>query len=222
MIADADGEDALAHSLSQVLGFPVVTADRRKAAVRSFLFDDRSWSIRYVVVDPGRHSPDHLVTIPVSRFKSPDWSQGIIETDLSLEELARSADAESVLPVSRQRQLAWNKHFGWGNNDKYPDVFRAAFPRQEFREIDGKDDPHLRASTDLISYQVWDSGESLGSLEDFFVDDSSWHIGYLLVKAGGWTYQEKFVPSSSVTAISWGQGRVVVGQADVPAEPAPQ
>ncbi|HEY6446114.1 MAG TPA: hypothetical protein VIY53_06615 [Acidobacteriaceae bacterium] len=212
----------MSHSLSQMLAFPVVTADRRKAAIRSFLFDDQTWSIRYVVVDPGRHFPIRTVPIPVSALRTPDWSRGIIETDLSLEEVARSADAEEVRPVSRQRQLAWNKHFGWGNEDTYSDAFRAAFPRQEFRDVDDKDDPHLRASTDLISYQVWDSGESLGSLEDYFVDDFAWHIGYLLVRAGGWTYQEKFVPSSSVRAISWGQGRVVVGDANVPAEQAPQ
>ena len=212
----------MAHSLSQVLGFAVVTADRRKAAIRSFLFDDRSWAIRYVVVDRGRHAPVHAVTIPVSRFQSPNWSQASIETELSLQELVGGADAEAVLPVSRQRQLAWNRHFGWGNNDAYPDVFPAAFPRQEFREAGGENDPHLRSSNDLISYQVWASGELLGSLEDFFVDESSWHIGYLLVKAGGWTYDERFVPSSSVTSISWGQGRVVVGHAGVPAQPAPQ
>ncbi|MGB7171795.1 MAG: hypothetical protein WBD32_22510 [Acidobacteriaceae bacterium] len=61
-----------------------------------------------------------------------------------------------------------------------------------------------------MSYQVWAHSGYLGLLEDLFLEDLSWHIGSLLVKSGDWIYREKIVPSSSVVAISWGEGRVIV------------
>jgi hypothetical protein len=65
----------------------------------------------------------------------------------------------------------------------------------------------------LISYQIWGSGGPLGSLEGFFLKDASWHIEYLLVRAGGWECREKAVPTQCVASISWGQRRVVLDTA---------
>jgi hypothetical protein len=204
----------LAHSLAQVLKFPLVTSDRRKPAIRGLLFDDRSWFIRYVVANAGSRFSPCLVAVPAASLNTPDWSRQVVETSVTFDQLSGGPGAEAVRPVSRQQQLAWNRHFGWCDRETYYDnSLPPAFPRQEFCEMDGKDDPHLRSSTDLISYQVWDCGGYLGLLEDFFLDDVSWHIGSLLVKSGDWIYHEEVMPSSSVMAISWGQGRVVVERA---------
>jgi hypothetical protein len=201
----------LANSLSQMLQFPVVTADRRKPAIRGLLFDDQSWCIRYVVANVGGSFSPRLVAVPVASLKIPHWSRQIVETNLTLDELSCGLPAETVRLVSRQRQLAWNRHFGWRERETYSDSsFPPDLPRQEFREADGTDDPHLRSTKDLISYQVWDSDECLGLLEDFFVDNQSWHIGYLLVRERNMIHHERFLPSSSVVAISWGRGRVDV------------
>ncbi len=201
----------MAHSLIQMLRFPVVTRDRRKPAIRGLLFDDRSWSIRYVVVNVGSWLSECLVVVPAASLRTPDWSRQIVETRLTFDQLSCAPGVETVRPVSRQQQLAWNRHFGWCDRDThYGNAFPLGFPRQEFRDVEGKDDPHLRSSTDLISYEVWDSSRYVGVLQDFFLEDHSWHIDSLLVKAGDWVFHEEFVPSSRVVAISWGQGRVVV------------
>lgn len=203
----------MAHSLARLLNCPIVTRNGTKPAIRDLLFDDRSWSIRYVIANVGKRFSPRLVAVPAGYLNIPDWAGQIVETNLTFDELARGRAAETVRPVSRQRQLAWNRHFGWRERSGYSSrSIPPAFPRREFREKNSQDDPHLRSCVDLISYQVWDPSGYLGLLEDFIVDDLSWHIGYLLVRAGDWIYRENLVPSSGVAAISWGQGRVVVGR----------
>ncbi|MGA7524090.1 MAG: hypothetical protein WBW84_16680 [Acidobacteriaceae bacterium] len=125
---------------------------------------------------------------------------------MTLDELSCGPGAETVRPISRQQQLTYDS---W---------FPAAFPRREFCEKDGQDDPHLRSSTDLISCRVWNSSRYMGLLEDFFLEDHSWHISSLLIKMGDWVYHEKCVPSSKAVAISWGNGRVRVDTMQIPAD----
>jgi len=72
------------------------------------------------------------------------------------------------------------------------------------------DDPHLRGTVDISSFQIWDSRGYVGLLEDFFLGDSAWHIPYLLVRAGDWIFTEKIVSTLNVVGISWGQHRVTL------------
>ncbi len=113
--------------------------------------------------------------------------------------------------MTRQRELAWNRHFGWrGQDHEFRGSAAPIFPRREFRNAGSGDDPHLRPPTDLISYQVRGVCGFPGVLEDFLLDGASWHINYPVIRAGEWIFHEKLVPSSSVTALSWREGRVIV------------
>ena len=201
----------MAHSLSTLLDIPLVTVGGERRAIRNFLFDDRSWLVRFLVVDAGRWFGHRLVVIPVTALDLPNWAEGAIHAHLTTRELVASPHADEVRPVSRQQQVAWERHFGWRDGDSsWRGPSTADFPRQEFSISSEDDDPHLRRTRDLISYQVWAKDGFLGLLEGFFLEDASWHIGYLLAKTGNWIHEEKIVASSRVRAISWGQRRVVL------------
>jgi hypothetical protein len=46
-------------------------------------------------------------------------------------------------------------------------------------------------------------------VEGFIMDDASWHLGYLDVKAGEWLYSRSvLVPTRWVKSISWADRRV--------------
>jgi hypothetical protein len=46
-------------------------------------------------------------------------------------------------------------------------------------------------------------------VEGFIMDDASWHLGYLNVKAGDWLYSRSvLVPTRWVKSISWADRRV--------------
>jgi hypothetical protein len=54
-------------------------------------------------------------------------------------------------------------------------------------------------------------------LEGFYLRGGSWHIDYLLIRSGHWTFREKAVSTLQVVSISWAQHRVEV--ADRPHDP---
>jgi len=76
-----------------------------------------------------------------------------------------------------------------------------------------KEDSHLRSVWQLTGYEVWATDSEIGRLEGFIVDDASWHLGYLDVKAGDWLHSRSMlVPTSSVASVSWADHRVNLQQ----------
>jgi len=56
---------------------------------------------------------------------------------------------------------------------------------------------------------VWDRNGEIGRLEHFIVDEKSWHIGYLDVRAGDWLHgRSMLIATHSVQSISWARHRV--------------
>lgn len=197
------------HSLTALYEIPVITTDGERRPIRNILFDDRTWDIQFLVLDVGRWYAPRQVVIPVSDVEAPDWQNKYITAHLSLEELLSRPDADTVRPVSRQQQLAWSRHFGWPDNDRYWHGPAIDSARREFG-AQGSDNPHLRRARDLFTYQIWGSKGYLGLLEGFFLEHASWHVGYLLLRAGDWVYREQIVSTGSVAGISWAQHRVVL------------
>lgn len=195
------------HSLATLLEFPLLTTDGERRPIRSFLFDDRSWLVRYLIVDAGRWYAPRRVVIPTSEVQVPDWNNRIVPARITLDHLLSNPKAESVRPVSRQQQMAWNREFHWPDRETY--WCGPAASGREFR-VEGKDDPHLRRTDDLATYEIWGKDGCLGMLEGFFLRGGSWHIDYLLIRSGQWTFREKAVSTLQVVSISWAQHRVEV------------
>ena len=198
-------------SLTTLMKTPLVTTDGKQHHIYSFLFDDRSWTIRFLVADAGSWFTRRQVVIRTDATDEPDWTKKVVAANLTHEELARCADVNSVKPVSLQQQLALKKYFGWPESEPVWYVPGALVPAQ--REFPGQanDDPHLRNTMDLLGYEVWSTDRRVGILSDFIMEPNSWHIKYLSVKIGDWVYhQERFVSTLTVQSISWGMHRVTL------------
>jgi hypothetical protein len=77
-----------------------------------------------------------------------------------------------------------------------------------------KEDPHLRSAEDVVGYQVWAKDDAIGRLENFIVDEASWHIGYLDVKTGDWLHCSSILVSTRwVRSVSWADHRVTLDRA---------
>jgi hypothetical protein len=198
-------------SLTTLMKIPLVTTDGEEHQVCSLLFDDRSWTICFLVADAGRWFTRRQVVIPTGAADEPDWTKKVIATNLTHQELVRCADVNSVKPVSQQQQLALKKYFGWPDSEPRWYVPAALVPAQREFRIQPNDDPHLRNTMDLRGYEVWSTDRRVGTLSDFIMEPNSWHIKYLSVKVGDWVYhEERFVPTLTVQSISWGRHRVTL------------
>jgi len=199
------------RSLRTLVNAPVITSDGDEKGVRNFLFDDQSWSIRFLVVDVGNWLNRRLVVVSTAAVDEPDWTRKAVPAHLTKEELLKSPHVDSHKPVSRQQQLALREHFGWRDHADGCLIPSALVPAQREFRVRTDDDPHLRGTLDLTGYEVWATDGYLGLLEDFVLEQTSWHINYLMVKVGDWVYShEQFVSTACVKAISWADHRVTL------------
>jgi hypothetical protein len=200
------------RSLQDVVGASMFATDGEIGKICSFLFDDRSWMICYLVVDVGSWLARRYVVISVSVLDQPDWQDGTLRACLTKELVRDSPNVDTKKPVSRQQEIAMREYYGWpaywdtGINSELPPV---SLPAGRNFPVHTEEDPHLRSAEDLIGYEVWANDGVVAHLEHFIVDDASWHIGYLDVKTGDWLHSRSMlVPTRWVRSISWADHRV--------------
>ena len=195
----------------------VAATDGEIGQVCNFLFDDQSWMIRYLVIDVRHWLTRRDVVVSVSAIDQMDWKAKTFRAHLTKEQVRHSPDVDSRKPVSRQQEIAMREYYGWPAywdtfmNPEFPAV---SLPVGRKFPVDSKEDPHLRGMEDVIGYSVWATDSEVGRLENFIMDEASWHLGYLDVRTGDWLYCHSVLVSTRwVASVSWADHRVNVDRA---------
>jgi hypothetical protein len=177
------------HDLNTLTGFSVIATDGEMGSIRNFLFDDQSWTIRYLVVDVGSWLTRRAVILAIAAVEQPDWVKKTFHVHLTKEQVRHSPDVDTEKPVSRQQEIAMQEYFGWpmywAESELGP---VSSLPAGRKYPLHTKGDSHLRSAWDLAGYEVWATDGEMGRVEGFIMDDASWHLGYLNVKAGDWLH----------------------------------
>ena len=198
------------HSvLNALVGSPIIATDGETGSIRNFLFDDRSWKIRYLVVDVGSWLKRQDVVIPVTALEQPDWVNKTFRAHLTKKQMADSPDVDAEKPVSRQQEIAMAEYFGplacWVDRE----FGLSSIPTGASYPVHTAEDLHLRCSSHMLAYHVWATDGDFGTLEGFVMDEASWHLGYLDVKSGDWLQNRSvLVPTDWVQSVSWPDFRV--------------
>lgn len=201
-------------------GYAIEATDGRMGTVSDFLFDDRNWRVRWLVVDTGTWLVDRKVLVHPSAIGKPDHEHRALTVALTTAQVEASPDIQSDQPVSRQTELNLYDYYGWNpiwTVDGYfgagpgigaggmgaplsaPPLFGATPPGD-----DDEADPHLRSATELTGYHVHATDGSIGHIENLLIDDAGWDIRYLIVDTKNWLPGEHVLISPyAVTAISW-------------------
>jgi hypothetical protein len=203
-------------AVSGLLGCPVYAGDDHVGSVKDFLFDDRSWKVRWMVVDTGHWLPGRQILIhpsaiapldlalPVKRVL-PMMSTGddlVVSVRLTKEQIEASPDARQDEPVTKQMETDVYDHYGWdpawgttyfGASDiaaplLEPLIFSENAARQAaHRESHRSEgDPHLRSVVSVNGYRVRATDGDLGHVESFLADDVNWDIRYLVIATRDW------------------------------------
>ena len=203
------------HYLETLTGSSVIAMDGEMGSVSDFLFDDQTWMIRYFAVDVGGWLNRRAVLLAITALEQPDWVRKTFRVNLMKEQVRDSPEVDTEKPVSRQQEIAMREYFGWRTDwaDSEFGSFSSLPAGREY-PMHTKEDSHLRSVWQLTGYEVWATDSEIGRLEGFIVDDASWHLGYLDVKAGDWLHSRSMlVPTSSVASVSWADHRVNLRQA---------
>ena len=198
-------------AVSGLEGCAVKASDGEIGAVRDFLFDDRSWKIRWMSVDAGHWLPGRRVFIHPSAIAPlilppkpmvPMMSFGEtleLSVNLTRHEIEAGPLTREEEPVSREMEALLYGYYGWDPYWGATHFGAAALPNAEARivgdalrreaeaenpPIDGAD--RLHGVTSLTGYAVHALDGDIGHVENVLADDSNWEIRYLVIATRNW------------------------------------
>lgn len=200
---------SLVRDVSTLIGSPVIAKNGETGRVRDFLFDDRSWQVRSIVLDAGNWLRRRDVVLPVSVLEPPDWEKNLLRVNLTRAQVRNSPDIDVEKPVYRQQELAMREYFGalacWVDTE----FGLGSFPTGVKFASQPGEDAHLRSVHHLVGYRVRATDGYLGRLQGFLMDKESWQLGYLDVSVSRTLHPRLVaVPTDWVERISWAEFRI--------------
>lgn len=197
------------RDLKTLTGSVVVATDGEIGKITDFLFNDQSWTIKYLVVDVKRWLTRRDVVLAVSAVQEIDWNNRTFQIRVTKEQVRESPLIDSAEPVSRQQEIAMEAYFGrlacWVDRQ----AGASSIPTGTEYPLRSKGNLHLRSVSHLTGYTIWSAKNEVGHLEGFIVDEPAWHIGFFSVKAGDWLASRSvLIPTHSVESVSWAHHRV--------------
>jgi len=185
------------RSAKDLFGYKIQAADETCGKCRDFLFDDETWTVRYIVVDTGGFLTHHEVLLSPFVLNEPEMGHhpNHISVKLTREQIESSPPLATHAPVDRQYEEALAQYYNhphyWIGNEVWgaspyplpPGPEQAEALADRFAEIRRN---HLRGVRDLMHYQVMASGEEIGAISDVILEVSPWTIRHFVVDTGKW------------------------------------
>lgn len=213
------------RSVKAMEGFRIKAIDGEIGKLYEFYFDDHTWIIRYIIVDTGSWLAEKLVLISPDSFKSIKWEDEVFELSLDKQQIEDSPEVNKDKPVSRQKETELIGYYGWPmywtgiggpTIGAFPPANTAILKTEEeireMRKKESKDDPNLRSTRAVTSYSIHADDGHIGHVEDFLVDDSTWHIRYLIVDTKNFLPGRKVIISPEwIDKIVWAESSVHLG-----------
>jgi hypothetical protein len=186
--------------------------------VKDFYFDDRNWTVRYVVADTGSWLTSRLVLL--SPFALGDFNPvgKVLVVNLTRKRIEDSPLIEAHKPVSRQYEEQYYRYYGWPDTWVGGDMLDAnSFPVLPVlpKKLHGEGktaappgpagpDAHLRSAKAVTGYHLQAGDGITGHVCDFLMDGKSWTIKQLVVKTGHrFTGREVLVSTGKIDRISY-------------------
>lgn len=218
--------------LGTVLGYRIHARDGRGDQVADVLFDDRTWTVRYIVAETGgwlHHRRTLISPLTVTSVVQRDHQ---LSVDLTREQVANAPSVDTDLPISRQMELRYRDSFAWpfywiagcaepfdfasyARSYAAAELVRAAGARRKAGLVPGhpESDPHLRSADAIVGYHVVTREGDVGRVTDFMleVSESGWRVRDLVFEAGHWPHHAKAsIAPCWIEGISWGRRSVML------------
>lgn len=204
------------NTLKNLLGFTMGASDGEIGKVKDFYIDDKTWKIRYLVVETGTWLFGRKVLLAPVALGSAEWEKKVFPINLTKDQIKHSPDIDTERPVSRQQEEDLHSHYSWpidpGAGIGFmttgmvggvipPDVpFEERISEELHYHKDdtmsdrGPEPEHPSEATqnaNLISFKdVMDykiiAAGQEAGTADDFLADSSWNLPFLIAKTGSW------------------------------------
>ena len=205
------------HSIQQRYGEKLRATDGEIGHVRDFYFDDKNWTVRYVVADTGRWLPGRQVLISPHALGHLYPNGKVLLVNLTREQIESSPSIDEHKPVSRQHEEEYHRHYGypyyaeswplWGLAE-YPVVVPPPPPTATKQH---GVDSHLRSARVVRGYNVEGSDGAIGQIADFLIDGRTWALREIVIVSGHWfSGSEVRISTRKISRISYNESTVYV------------
>ena len=211
------------RSANDLKDFSIGATDGDIGRVEGFYFDDRRWTVRYIIVNTGGWFSERKVLVSPYAVDGTNWNSRTIDTALTREEVKVSPRIDVKSPTSRDHEAAFNGHHNlpnyWDGPKLWGPVRRPAAIKKHNREnlppSDGPRDhfadSRLRSTSEMHGNVIICTDGNIGHLEDFILDDESWSIRYLVIDTRNWWPGKKvMLPPRLIASVNWRDGKVHV------------
>ncbi len=203
---------------STLKGYAIEAKDGEIGNIADFLFDDRTWLVRWLVVETGNWlSRRKFLLLPAVLGKA-DHDRRELPVALTRAQVGASPELSEHEPVSTQMERHLYDYYKWETTvgDSYfgehpiasrfsaPPLFGSATAAGTPAISRDDSDPHLRSLAAISGYHILASDGSIGKAEDFLIDDAGWGVRFLVVDTGSWwSGQHTLISPHAVKEISW-------------------
>jgi hypothetical protein len=209
-------------STKDLKGINIVATDGDIGNVDDFYFDDKSWTIRYLLASTGNYFVGKDVLISPFAIGKADVSSGQINVMLTRKQVDASPSIDIGKPVSSQHEVSYYDYYGypyyWKGPYLWGPVYYPQLPdadheiveeRRAEREEAG--DLHLRSATKVTGYHIEATDGDLGHVEEFIIDDETWEIRYIVVDTSNWLLAKKvLIAPRWIERVSWDDAKVYI------------
>tara|TARA_B000000460_G_scaffold29980_1_gene18912 strand:- start:2027 stop:2776 length:750 start_codon:yes stop_codon:yes gene_type:complete len=210
-------------SSKQLTHFSIHALDDKVGGIRDILFDDETFTVRYLVADTNTWLPlsRKVVISPIS-VKQLDEDSESVHINMTVDTLKNSPSIDEHKPVSREYEENLFKYFGygyywigpgaWGEFAHPNELVELQRAEESETETPKKSTNHLRAVGEVGGYEVATTTDNVGHISNFVIDTESWKIIMLVVDTNNWFPGGKHLAllPSDIESIDWAAHSVVV------------
>jgi len=109
---DPEEDRRVLRSAAEVAGYHIQTGDGEIGHVDDYIFDDETWTIRYLVVDTRNWLPGRNVLLAPGWLDSIYWADRDVTTSLSREAVQRAPEFDPSVPVNREYEQRLYDYYG--------------------------------------------------------------------------------------------------------------
>ncbi|MFQ3235932.1 MAG: sporulation protein YlmC with PRC-barrel domain [Paraglaciecola sp.] len=205
--------------LRDIKRFTIAATDGDIGVSQDFLFDDRTWTIRYMYVDTHKWLPlgEKVLISPIS-LREIDREEERVHVALSTQQVKDSPSIDEHKPVSREYEellftylgygYYWTGPGAWG---EYAHPTALAQPKIDAEQDD--EEPaehhshanHLRSIDELQGYEVKTVDGTIGQIHDLILNTANWKIPLIVLDTHRWLPGSKkvFISPKHIRSINW-------------------
>jgi uncharacterized protein YrrD len=204
-------------------GCKLHSLDGEIGKVDEFYFDDKHWTVRYLVANTGNWLTGRLVLISPYALKAVDKDGQTVAVNLTKKQIEESPSLDTDKPVSQQFEVSYYGYYGWPTYwggtfmwGHYPYIVRDP-ERWKITAQEKKTwDLNLRSTHEVRGYHIQAKDGEIGHVEDFIIDDETWAIRYLIIDTQNWWPGKKVLLSPKwIHRVSWSESKAFI---DLPRE----